>query len=747
MQKLVFTNGGGQTIDLTSGNFGITNWEGLSGVGLNIQTQQVPFQDGGVFLDALMEQREISVTVAIQDNNDLSARYELKRQLISALNPKLGEGVLVYTNDYLARQIKAVPQLPIFENKNSNDAGTLKASVTFSCPSPYWEDLEDTVVEIDNSNMGTIENKGDIDTQLKANISIENGKISLQNLTTGKGIETTENLTGNIEINTNIGQKSVNLESDTYQTICGSVYNGGILIGDKVIICGYDIIVFDILSNEKKNIQSNLPTTGLDIAYSPTLGLYALVGEDSKVYTSRNLSEWTPMTTGAGNIISWEDSMFKAKVNNNTFLKSTDGVTWTSQSGTVKKSKTTIKYKGNYYRTNGRDIQKSSDNTNWTTVYVANNQILFNFILDVYGTLYFFGISDTIVKTTDGGSFQIVSGNIAFANLGKAIQGFGNLYILQLQANSEKLLYYKNNEIKEKQFSNEILDIMFNDDKLYVLVYGNNYSVDIYEFTDEETYTIYNVAWVTINETANFFVDNSTGEIYCNTGSNLLQRGINGWTKNDDFANWKEQASIGAVGNMQSFNGDVYIAIKGADYKIYRTSDFQNYSLVYTSTNNNDSFFCGFCDDSNIIFSGYAGLCVSSADGQNWANSTVGDGTKTILGINKIKDTYYFFGEQNINFYTSLDLSTFTTETSPQKNIDGLNWVCIFQNHYYYFGNASERGFMGGFIQKSEQNVIDKISYESDVGLNIKKGINSFVVTGSEYTKAIITYRQKYIGV
>ena len=63
MQKLVFTNGGGQTIDLTSvlngGNFGITNWEGLSGVGLNIQVQQVPFQDGGVFLGALMEQREI----------------------------------------------------------------------------------------------------------------------------------------------------------------------------------------------------------------------------------------------------------------------------------------------------------------------------------------------------------------------------------------------------------------------------------------------------------------------------------------------------------------------------------------------------------------------------------------------------------------------------------------------------------------------------------------------------------------
>ena len=168
MQRLVFTNGGGTTIDLTSGNFGITNWEGLSGVDLNIQTQTVPFQDGGVFLDALLEQREISVTVAIQDNNDLSARYERKRQLISALNPKFGEGVLVYTNDYLSRQIKAVPQLPIFENKNSNDSGTLKASVAFTCCSPYWEDLEDTVVDVKGFNV--IQNNGDVPSQIKLNI-------------------------------------------------------------------------------------------------------------------------------------------------------------------------------------------------------------------------------------------------------------------------------------------------------------------------------------------------------------------------------------------------------------------------------------------------------------------------------------------------------------------------------------------------------------------------------------------------
>ena len=142
MQKLIFVNGNEEEIDLTAGDFGITNWSGLSNADLNLQTQQVPYQDGSVFIDALLENREISVTVAVKDDNDLYKRYQLKRELISALNPKLGEGYLYYENDFLKRRIKVVPQLPIFENKNSNDAGTLKASITWTACGVYWEDVE-----------------------------------------------------------------------------------------------------------------------------------------------------------------------------------------------------------------------------------------------------------------------------------------------------------------------------------------------------------------------------------------------------------------------------------------------------------------------------------------------------------------------------------------------------------------------------------------------------------------------------
>ena len=105
MQKLVWKNSLGDEIDLTSGNYGITQWDGFSNTSLNIQSQQVPFQDGGIFLDALMEQRELSVTLKVQDNGNLEERYRMRRELIHALNPKLGEGYLIYTNDLISNRI------------------------------------------------------------------------------------------------------------------------------------------------------------------------------------------------------------------------------------------------------------------------------------------------------------------------------------------------------------------------------------------------------------------------------------------------------------------------------------------------------------------------------------------------------------------------------------------------------------------------------------------------------------------
>ena len=214
MQKLVWQNANGVELDLTSGNYGITEWEGFSNASLNIQSQQVPFQDGGVFLDALIEQRELSVTLAMQDNNNLELRYQQRRELISALNPKLGEGYLIYTNDYTSKRIKCVAQIPLFETHNSDTVGTPKASLSWTACEPYWEDLEETVVEI-NENITTltnIVNNGDIPVGMQ--IDIINNQYNTKRIVVDKEGEKIElnsfyAFPREIKIDTRTGKKSV----------------------------------------------------------------------------------------------------------------------------------------------------------------------------------------------------------------------------------------------------------------------------------------------------------------------------------------------------------------------------------------------------------------------------------------------------------------------------------------------------------------------------------------------------------
>jgi photosystem II stability/assembly factor-like uncharacterized protein len=214
MQKLVWQNSNGDVIDLTSGNYNITNWEGFSNADLNIQSQQVPFQDGGVFLDALIEQRELSVTLAMQDNGNLEERYRMRRELIHALNPKLGEGYLIYTNDFISKRIKCVAQIPLFETHNSNDSGTPKASLAWTACEPYWEDVEETEISFGISSMPLINNNGDCEVPVKIIFNTNNAQnVEFENYTTAKKIKINGNITSPVFINTENGKKEVRTEN------------------------------------------------------------------------------------------------------------------------------------------------------------------------------------------------------------------------------------------------------------------------------------------------------------------------------------------------------------------------------------------------------------------------------------------------------------------------------------------------------------------------------------------------------
>ena len=305
MQKLVWQNSDGDELDLTSGNYGITEWEGFSNAGLNIQSQQVPFQDGAVFLDALIEPRELSVTLAMQDNNNLELRYQLRRELIHKLNPKLGEGYLIYTNDFTSKRIKCVSQIPLFENHNSNDSGTPKASLTWTACEPYWEDLEETVVSLMNGERKIIVNEGETTTGVKVDIytldKVKNPTVRIND----KHITLNGQLETGIQINTNNGTKTVQSSILKYnnETSTGRI-SAVAYAEDKDIICMVGSSI-SIKEGEKdwELVDSGIGNTILEaVIYSKRLGMFIAVGED-KIITSENARVWTQRTNPTDNAL------------------------------------------------------------------------------------------------------------------------------------------------------------------------------------------------------------------------------------------------------------------------------------------------------------------------------------------------------------------------------------------------------------------------------------------------------------
>ena len=305
MQKLVFTNSLGESVDLTKAPFGITNWKGLDNTKLTWQTQQVPNHDGSVFIDALMNDRDLSFTVAVQDNNNLELRYQLKYELIQKLNPKLGEGYLVYTNDYLSRRIKVVPQIPLFANKNSNDRGTLKASVVFTANDPYWEDVEETTVELKSNVRNIINNDGETKINIKC-ISYGNSRnnLKLENFTTEKKIQIDGTTNNFIDINTMFGQKNVQEKMFVLDyikgigTIKGIVYAKNLML--YVAITEEGVISTSINGTDWITKNKIFASHFVKILYNE--GVLAIAQEDGDIIISRDGDNWEKSSNVGFNI-------------------------------------------------------------------------------------------------------------------------------------------------------------------------------------------------------------------------------------------------------------------------------------------------------------------------------------------------------------------------------------------------------------------------------------------------------------
>ena len=320
MQRLVFTNANGESVDFTDfENYCVTSWEGFANVSQEVQSQTVPFHDGSVYIDTLLNDRDLTITVAMNDKGNLQRRYELKENLISILNPKMGIGKLVYTNDCLSRQISVVTAIPVFPTKNINDKGTLKFSVSFTANDPYWEDLDEKRILIQPYKETALNVDGDLSASpSKIHFIYDsnlNRNFKIRNITNGSEFSAmTTNFNGSkpafkmAVADLSFGKKTFTKEEIKFETVGQSIIDFQESDG-KQFLCGVTVNSTKNFSDFETNYlpESNEYINASCIivnrlANGVAYGDYYLMVGGTKLKVCVNGTEWTELSKPDGTI-------------------------------------------------------------------------------------------------------------------------------------------------------------------------------------------------------------------------------------------------------------------------------------------------------------------------------------------------------------------------------------------------------------------------------------------------------------
>jgi Phage tail protein len=235
MQRIIFTNSRGQSVELkSSAPFLLQSIDGLGDVDADIQTQKAPFQDGSTYIDSVLQERAISLEIAILAA-DKSTLLQQRQYLASIFNPKLGPGKLRYENGENIREIEAVADgVPVFPSGQDNRGPIFqKAMVNLLCPEPFWLDEVSTSEKMSYIlgglsfplRLGTsfaqrgfkkiLNNQGDVATPVTIEFYGPATNPVVWNRTTGEFIRVSRTLaeTDKLVITTDFGKKSVTIEN------------------------------------------------------------------------------------------------------------------------------------------------------------------------------------------------------------------------------------------------------------------------------------------------------------------------------------------------------------------------------------------------------------------------------------------------------------------------------------------------------------------------------------------------------
>lgn len=143
MQEIIITNQNKESITLgNQAPFFLETIDGVGEVGVAIESQKAPKQDGSTYIDNTLGNRAITIEGMIIAKGDSGAVLKARRLMQRVINPKLDEVNIAYCKGDWVKEIKAIAEsTPVFPaGKGNKGLYYQKFLLYLLCHQPFWLD-------------------------------------------------------------------------------------------------------------------------------------------------------------------------------------------------------------------------------------------------------------------------------------------------------------------------------------------------------------------------------------------------------------------------------------------------------------------------------------------------------------------------------------------------------------------------------------------------------------------------------
>ena len=535
-------------------------------------------------------------------------------------------------------------------------------------------------VNINDTSITTIENKGDVPSQVEITfqtVGVTNGY--LKNVTTEKKIGF-NSLNRNVFVDTNLGKKKAyylnnrikvqNLNKDfcyiTQDKVSNILY---VATQTNMILKTKDLENFELLTcsnNQNLEIYS--------IAYSPYLSMFVAVGIDtnankSVIFSSSDGATWAEVYNKSStrlNAVVYVDtlSIFVAVGTKGLIVTSYDGTTWVERtSGTDEELKYVIYGEGGGKFITNKVI--SSDGNTWTiNNNVPNIKCTFSKKLNLYAGIFAGNNNKYGVKiSSDGENWTITKDNISDTTEDICYSEYEEKFILitnyQWYGNHNKFALSTDcvtwGAFQDLPTNNNILNCFYNEVSKEIVVSGAGVFISTIDFDSWEN-----------SFSLNDMIGRIQRLIYIETYDKYYMVGDSpaGSTttpkKSVDGRNWESTTSnqyyiCADIAYSKRLNKIITVGTFG---EILKSTDGENFEIVNHSLGIGSLYTVDFSDVSQLFVAGGNGEIISSSDGENW----------TIRG--QFSNIYRIAHSTRTSFFVAVGLNGLIVTSN-----DGVNWI------------------------------------------------------------------------